>query len=120
MFIKSLQNVPEFKAGDDTKLKEVLHPKNDGVQAAYSLAHARLLPGEQSTPHVLQTSTEVYYILEGQGRVYIEDEAAAVETGDVILIPAGSMQYVENTGQGELKFLCIVSPPWSKADEIVI
>jgi len=120
MFIKSVSALEEFVAGDSTKIKEVLHPKNDKLDSAYSLAHARLLPGEQSTPHVLQTSSEAYYILNGQGRVYIEEEAAVVAEGDTVLIPAGAKQYIENTGSEELAFLCIVSPPWSADDEIVL
>jgi len=120
MFIKSIPDISEFVAGDATKIKEVLHPKNDSLESAYSLAHARLLPGEQSMPHLLQNSSEAYYILNGKGRVYIEEETAVVAKGDVVLIPAGAKQYIENTGTEELNFLCIVSPPWKKEDEIVL
>ncbi len=120
MFIKSVSALEEFVAGDSTKIKEVLHPKNDQLNSAYSLAYARLLPDEQSTPHLLQSSSEAYYILHGQGRVYIEEEAAVVAAGDAVLIPAGAKQYIENTGSQELIFLCIVSPPWRAEDEIVL
>jgi len=120
MFIKSVPALAEFVAGDSTKIKEVLHPKNDSLDSAYSLAHARLLPNEKSTPHLLQSSSEAYYILSGQGRVYIEHEAAVVAEGDTVLIPAGAKQYIENTGEEELTFLCIVSPPWRAEDEIVL
>jgi len=60
---------------------------------------------------------EVYYIMDGEATMHIDDEVFAVKEGDAIHIPAGSVQYIENTGDSELSFLCIVSPPWSKDDE---
>ena len=47
----------------------------------------------------------------------IDDGVFAVKEGAATHIPAGSVQYIENTGDSELSFLCIVSPPWSKDDE---
>ena len=66
MFIKDLKNSKEFIAGDDTILRELLHPEKEDLKIHYSLAHAVVKPGETSKPHTLKTS-EVYYILEGQG-----------------------------------------------------
>jgi len=42
-----------------------------------------------------------------------------VTVGDAIYIPPGAMQYIENSGSTDLKFLCIVDPAWRKKDEIV-
>lgn len=119
MIVKRLSGVYTFTAGDLTQIQEILHPKNDAIAIPYSLAHASLAKGEASISHVLQTSTEVYFILEGTGRAYIGTEMTSVQKGDLVFIPAGVKQYIENTGEIPLHFLCIVSPPWSKEDEIV-
>jgi len=116
---KHLQEVNEFLAGDHTRLREVLHPANDSVELPYSLAHARLEPGAASLPHRLQKSEELYYFLEGRGALHVEEAVYLVQAGDAVLVPAGALQHLENTGQGQLTFLCIVSPPWSEAEEKV-
>ncbi len=119
MTVKRLSSVNAFTAGDLTQIQEILHPKNDAVAIPYSLAYATLAKNEASTPHVLQTSVEVYFILEGTANAYIGTEVTGIQRGDSVLIPAGVKQYIENTGESALHFLCIVSPPWSKEDEIV-
>jgi mannose-6-phosphate isomerase-like protein (cupin superfamily) len=119
MTVKRLSSVDTFTAGDLTQIQEILHPKNDAVTLPYSLAYATLAKSKASVPHVLQTSVEVYFILEGTAKAYIGTEVTRVQKGDLVLIPAGVKQYIENTGESSLHFLCIVSPPWSKEDEIV-
>ena len=83
----------------------------------YSLAHARLGPGEASRPHSLRTSSEVYFILEGRGRMQIDGESSEAGPGQAIYIEPGSIQFIENTGDGPLVFLCLVYPPWREEDE---
>lgn len=64
MLFKKLEDITPFIAGDATLLREWLHPKNDEVELPYSLAFAEVAPGAASLPHTLQTSTEVYIVLE--------------------------------------------------------
>ncbi len=120
MFIRDLQDCEEFIGGDDTILREVLRPDNTDLQLRYSLAHAVVKPGEASRPHKLKTSSEVYYILEGQGVMHIGDESAQVAAGQAIYIPPDAAQFIENTGESDLKFLCVVDPAWRVEDEVVL
>lgn len=120
MLKRSISNTAVFTAGDLTQIREVLHPKNEeGLSASYSLAFATLEPGEASLPHILQERSEVYVIVNGHGRAWINDEQSELEPGDVLYIPAGARQHVENIGTGQLGFWCIVSPPWSADDESI-
>jgi len=119
MFIKDLQDSKEFIAGDNTLLRELLHPDKAELDIRYSLAHAILKPGLTSQPHKLKTS-EVYYILEGIGTMYIEDEIEEVGPGQAIYIPPDAKQFIKNTGDTELKFICIVDPAWRVEDEEII
>lgn len=118
MFIKDLKDCLEFKAGDNTKLRELLHPDKADLKLRYSLAQAILPPGRTSLHHSLET-TEVYYILQGQGVMHINDETAHVSSGQAIYIPPQAVQYIENTGDVDLEFLCIVDPAWRPEDEII-
>jgi mannose-6-phosphate isomerase-like protein (cupin superfamily) len=119
MFIKELKYCDEIIAGDSTILRELLHPDKDHLSLRYSLAHAVVKPGETSIPHRLKTS-EVYYILEGEGIMYINDESANVHSGQAVYIPPHSIQNIQNTGKTGLKFLCIVDPAWRPEDEEVL
>ena len=120
MFIKDLQECKEITAGDNSKLRELLQPARDGLKIRYSLAYARVAPGEMTLAHRLKSSSEVYYILAGQGRMYIADEEADVAAGQVVYIPPGAVQRIKNTGTEDLIFLCIVDPAWRPEDEEII
>jgi mannose-6-phosphate isomerase-like protein (cupin superfamily) len=118
MLIRKLLNCPEFVAGDGTQLRELLHPDKQDIALRYSLAHAIVPVGQVSIPHALTTS-EVYYILSGQGTMHIDDESRVVEAGDAVYIPPQARQYIHNTGTEPLVFICIVDPAWQKEDETV-
>ncbi|OYD17292.1 mannose-6-phosphate isomerase [candidate division WOR-3 bacterium JGI_Cruoil_03_44_89] len=119
MLIKDLRNCKEIVAGDNTALRELLHPQKENLELRYSLAYAVLKPGETSRPHRLKTS-EVYYILKGEGIMYIDDESAEVRSQQAVYIPPNSLQYIQNTGNSDLEFLCIVDSAWRPEDEDVI
>lgn len=119
LLLRRLHEIPAFTAGDKTVLRELLHPDNTRpFSGRYSLAHASLAVGEESLRHALKTS-EVYYILAGEGLLTIDDESTAVTAGDCIEIPPHAIQSIRNTGTVMLSFLCIVDPAWKAADEVV-
>lgn len=119
MFIKKLTDCEEFKAGDGSQLRELLHPDKADIDIRYSLAHAIVRPGQTTTLHSLKTS-EVYYIMEGDGIMHINEKSSKVHPGAAIYIPPGSKQYIHNTGKTDMVFLCIVDPAWRREDEEII
>ena len=118
MLIRSLGNCEEFVAGDGSLLRELLHPEKAALEIRYSLAHATVPPGQATRPHQL-TSAEVYHIISGFGTVFIDDECEPVAPGSTVYIPPGATQCIENTGDNDLVFLCIVDPAWQPEDEVV-
>ena len=118
MYLKSLKNCQEITAGDGSILREILHPEKADLKIRYSLAHAKVPIGRKTKHHKLKTC-EVYYIISGQGLMHIDEKTFSVGPDCTIYIPPGAIQYIENTGNTVLKFLCIVDPPWQKEDEEV-
>lgn len=119
MNIRDFRECKEFLAGDKTALRELLNARTmANADFRYSLAHATVKVGDSSILHALKTS-EVYYILEGEGEMHIGDEVATVHAGQAIVIPPSAKQYIRNIGTTDLKFLCIVDPAWRKEDEMV-
>ena len=119
MFIRELKDCGEFIAGDNCILREILHPDKDVLALRYSLAHAVVKPGDTTWIHRLRTS-EVYFILHGEGIMHIDDESAPVHAGSTVSIPPMARQSITNSGKTDLAFLCIVDPAWRKEDEEVL
>jgi mannose-6-phosphate isomerase-like protein (cupin superfamily) len=122
MIIRDIADFSHEQVIDRSLLCELLHPdKMSGAESlACSVAHAIITPGESTLPHILEKSTELYYILEGIGEMHIGPEIAAVRPGQIILIPPSARQWIRNTGRNNLVFLCIVSPKWQAADEKLV
>ncbi len=118
MTISHSHDRQEFVATDKTLVREVFHPRHTGIETPYSIALASLEPHTASTPHSLNTSDEVYIIVQGVGRVHVADEAEEVSIGDIVHIPKGDSQWIENISDETLIFYCIVSPPWKREDEV--
>ena len=83
---------------------------NDPAITEFSLAEARVEPGVTTERHRLGVD-EWYLILEGSGTVSVGDDAPRhVSAGDVVTIPAGTPQQIENSGDSDLRFQCICLP----------
>lgn len=83
---------------------------NDSEIREFSLAEARVEPGVRTELHELAVD-EWYVIMSGAGLMELGGKPAfAVGPGDVIAVPAGTSQRLENTGSADLLFQCICLP----------
>ena len=112
MLVKRTADCPAQIAVDGCRLREVLHPAQVALDLPYSLAVAEVAVGARTYRHRLQHA-EVYYLIEGCGRMHIDEASAEVASGDAIWIPPGAAQWIENTGAAILRFIALVSPPWA-------
>ena len=117
MLVKSVKQCEALLANDGCRIYELLHPRNDPVALPYSLAAAEVEPGQSSYRHRLKQD-EVYYVLEGHGRMHIDADEHEVGVGDAVLIPGGCEQWIDNLGAGILRFIALVSPPWCSEDDV--
>jgi len=117
VFVKKNSKCDAFVANDGCSIRELLHPNNDAIDLPYSLALATVGVGQKSYQHKLE-QTEVYHILQGHGRMFIDNEDNEVGVGDVIVIPAKARQWIENIGSEPLIFSAIVSPPWTEDGDV--
>jgi mannose-6-phosphate isomerase-like protein (cupin superfamily) len=53
------------------------------------------------------------------GKIYINKESNVLKTGQSVYIPSNACRMIKNIGKDDLKFLCIVSPPWRGEDESI-
>ncbi len=48
------------------------------------------------------------FVLEGEGKIGAGEEEVQVRAGSFLYIPPNVVHWYENTGSGEMKFLCII------------
>jgi len=124
MLLFDIRAAEYFRARDDSILCELVHPDKSEETAIRSLkcsiVHAIVPQGDQTLPHRLKNTTEIYYILSGSGEMHIEGEKAAVGKGMAVVIPPGAVQYIINTGEERLEFIAVCDPAWKEEDEEVL
>ena len=89
------------KANDTYEVKDNTHLNN------LVLSSTRLYPGKQTTGHAHPGQEEVYFIVEGEGLIKIEEEMWPVKAGDIKLIEDGEFHQVINDGDEDLYFVCV-------------
>jgi len=100
---------------DGSMIRELIHPDVHGNKCQ-SLAEAVLPAGGRSLLHRHLRSEEIYYVLEGRGRLTVGPETLSVAPGDAVCIPPRMPHWIENTGSTPLRFLCCASPAYSHDD----
>jgi mannose-6-phosphate isomerase-like protein (cupin superfamily) len=81
-----------------------------------SLAEEVLPVGAKVGRHHHVETEEVYYILQGSGRMTVGDEVREVNAGDAIFIPRMQTHTLENTGQTPITLLLVCGPAYSYED----
>ena len=122
MSVRKLDECKVITAIDGTILRELLNPLHDGpkYKLGYSIAHALIKPDSASFPHRLTRASEVYYFLQGVGMMHVDEQSFEVGPGSVVYVPPNAIQYLENTGDTDIAFLCIVDPYWRPEDEELV
>jgi mannose-6-phosphate isomerase-like protein (cupin superfamily) len=115
MDIHNLNRVSAFITKDGSEIRELLAHRNSCIRNQ-SLAEARLPPGGVTTPHRHRLTEEIYYILQGTGRMRVDEDEREVSPGDAIAIPPGARHQMTNTGKEILKFLCCCAPAYEHED----
>lgn len=71
----------------------------------------RLAPGQASTKHRHLAQTELYVVLEGTGRIRIEDEAHTLEPLSSVLLEPEVVRQVFNDTDADALWLVVGTPP---------
>lgn len=71
----------------------------------------RLAPGQASTKHRHNTQTELYVLLEGTGRIRVNDEAFELEPLSSALVEPEAVRQLFNDTDGDALWLVVGTPP---------
>ena len=99
--------VPAQVFGDEapgTSIRWLIDDDHDGAPV-YALRMIEIAPGGHSPRHAHSYEHE-NFVVEGQGRVWLNGSWHALNPGDVAFVPGGAEHTYENTGEVPFKFLC--------------
>ncbi len=119
MDVRNIGRVEAFVTKDGSEIRELLARRNSCLRNQ-TLAEARLPAGAGTAAHHHVKTEEIYYLLEGRGRIRVGDETREVAAGDAVAIPPGAVHQITNTGGTVLKFLCCCAPGYEHNDTILI
>lgn len=73
-----------------------------------TLSQTVLHPWEETPGHAYPGFEEIYFVLNGAGRIQLDDEFISVSAGDIVMIPQGSFRKVLNdSSKFDLTFIRI-------------
>lgn len=118
MEIKNINSVEPFITKDGSEIRELLAYRNSSIRNQ-SLAEARVPVGGATLEHYHIKTEEIYFILQGKGRMKIEEEISEVKEGDAIAILPGKRHKIWNIGNNVLKILCCCAPCYEHNDTVI-
>ena len=96
-------SIPGFKGGEGTTVASMYVNMPLG-----KVMHGHLEPGSSIGMHTHETSSEVVYILDGEGVMHFDGGIEPLAPGTVSYCPQGHTHSMVNTGSGNLEFLAVV------------
>ncbi len=92
--------------------------------AGGSMAHFELGAGEVSRPQRHRTVSEIWYVLQGLGRMWRHQDGTdpreiELRPGVALTIPVGTSFQFRNTGREPLAAIGVTMPPWPGEGEAI-
>jgi quercetin dioxygenase-like cupin family protein len=87
-----------------TSIRWLIDDDHDGAPV-YALRMIEIEPGGHTPRHTHPYEHE-NFVVEGQGRVWLNGEWHPLQVGDVVLVPGDAEHCYENAGSTTFKFLC--------------
>ena len=98
----------QTQGAKDVEIRLLIH-EAQGAPNFY-MRQFNVAPGGHTPRHSHDWEHEVY-VLGGRGTVFGPEGEKPVTGGDCVFVPGGEEHQFRNTGDEELKFLCIVPKP---------
>ena len=112
--VLNVYDLPEVPNVCEQILREVIK------LPSLSMAHVIMNKGNVSLLHNHKKTRETYFILEGQGILYRDDESIEVTKPAFLTIPTGISHKLRNVGNGDLEHFVFAYPPLNPEDVFLI
>tara|TARA_R100001463_G_scaffold8717_4_gene26572 strand:- start:7248 stop:7601 length:354 start_codon:yes stop_codon:yes gene_type:complete len=99
----NIQNIQ----GDLVKQDDRYIVKDNTRLRDLTLSSTRLKANKQTTGHSHEGQEEIYFFVQGQGKMKLDNETIDVKSNDVVLIEDNVFHKVINDSQDDLYFVCV-------------
>ncbi|HEU4450389.1 MAG TPA: cupin domain-containing protein [Gaiellaceae bacterium] len=108
----SREELPRFASLRDARDRLDLVTENVPVGAT-ALRADRIVyrPGDTAARHYHVGSTQVFFVLRGNGLVHVDGEPRRLEPGSVVVVEPERVHWFENDGESEFAFVEYWAPP---------
>ena len=118
MLIVNRQRAAVIKTPHGSEIRPLVDRTTSEIELC-SLAEEVLPVGASVGQHHHVETEEIYYLLEGRGRMSVGAETREVAAGDAVFIPRGAIHTLENTGDEPIRLLLVCGPAYSHADHLM-
>jgi mannose-1-phosphate guanylyltransferase/mannose-6-phosphate isomerase len=89
-------------------LKKILLGKEDVINGKVQMINWALLPvGNAFERHYHEDMQEVFIIVRGMAKITVEQETETISAGDAVVIPAGSIHTMKNSGRDNVEYVVV-------------
>ena len=89
--------------------KALVDPENSGSRRV-DFRISRYAPAAYVAEHVHAVQEQIYYVIEGEGVLTLDDERHLMRPHDYVYVPPGVRHSFTNTGTGGLVFFVVTTP----------
>ena len=107
----------EYVTKDLSRIRELLHP-NFIDNLNLSLAEAIVDAGHSTQKHMHTNGIEIYYCLNGEGTLFIDEKAYEFSKDRFYLIPQHASHYL--VAKTQLNLLCICQPAYDHEKTLLL
>lgn len=118
MQIARLSDSEPFTTADGSTIRELAGVPS-GNATNQSLAEATVPAGGETEEHYHRTSEEIYLFVAGDGRMRLGEDERAVQAGDCVVIPPGTLHKLWADDFVPLVLWCCCAPAYSHADTVL-
>lgn len=115
MIIINRQHAAVINTPHGSEIRPLIDRTTSSIERC-SLAEEVLPVGAAVGRHHHVETEEIYYILQGTGRMTVGSEVREVEAGDAVFIPRRETHTLENTGTVPMTILLVCGPAHSFED----
>lgn len=111
-FVEKMARVPwkEFPGHFGGALSKALVAEDNSGSRRIDFRISRYAPAAFVEEHVHAVQEQIYYVLEGEGVLTLDDEAHLMGPHDYVYVPPGVRHSFTNTGLAGLVFLVVTTP----------
>ncbi len=114
IYIRRKEGCYEIKTGNRERICELFGIYGNGPAKSHSVALVEIDQGGGSSPHVHPVVEESYVIIDGSAKLVVGEKTLFPKAGEAVAIPVGVRHQITNIGDSVLRFIAVVTPPWTQ------